>query len=282
MRSRFTKGISSVLKAPLRVMLSCAPIRRRLVFEIARKYYDDLDIVVPLPGGIQCPMVSEQHWVSFDNIFCEGEYDSLLGNIPLPKTWLDLGCHAGHFTLLLASLWARQKVSPSWRALLIDADSRSKEVIKKISLLNHFDSQQISFLHGAISEETTEVLFCENVHMTSEIAPKTSREFYGHRVACIREDDIRNQMPPPYDLVKVDIEGAEYDFLKSYTGILSQAGYLIFEWHSWHRGGAGREQLVGMAERSGFRVLRECHADRVIQRNGQPERCGTMLMENIG
>jgi FkbM family methyltransferase len=282
MRSRLTKGISSVLKAPLRVMLSCAPIRRRIVFEIARKYYDDLDIVVPLPGGIKCPMVSEQHWVSFDNIFCEGEYDGLLEDIPLPKTWLDLGCHAGHFTLLLASLWARQKDTPGWRALLIDADSRSKEVIKRINSLNHFDSQQISFLHGAISEETTEVMFSENLHMTSEIALKTSREIRAHRVACIREPDILNRMPPPYDLVKVDIEGAEYDFLKCYTGILSQARYFIFEWHSWHRGGAGREQLVGLAERLDFRVLSECHSDRVIQRNGQPERCGTILMENRG
>jgi FkbM family methyltransferase len=280
MRAGLTKCISSGLKAPLRLLLSCAPIRRRIVFEIERRYYEDLGIVVPLPGGIKCPIVSEQHWVSFDHIFCEGEYDNFLKNIPLPRTWLDLGCHAGHFTLLLASLWARREKSVSWRALLIDADTRSKEVIAKINALNHFDSNQISFLHGAISGETTEVMFHQNLYMTSEIAPKTSRESGARRVSCIREGDILNQIPPPYDLVKVDIEGAEYDFFTCYTSVLSQAKRLIFEWHSWHRGGAGREQLVALAGRLGFRIVQECRSDRVIQRNGHPERCGTMLMEN--
>src|SRR6516225_9887795 len=46
-----------------------------------------------------------------------------------------------------------------------------------------------------------------DVHMTSEIALKKSRGFRTHRVACIREDDILNPMPLPYDLVKVDIGG---------------------------------------------------------------------------
>jgi FkbM family methyltransferase len=282
MRWGLKERIFCVLKAPLRLMLSCSPLRRRIVFEINSKYYADLGIVVPLPGGILCPIVSAQHWVSFNNIFCEGEYDNLLENIPLPKTWLDLGCHAGHFTLLLASLWARREESLSWRALLVDADSRSKEVITKIRTLNHFDSRQISFLHGAISEETTEVMFNQNLHMKSEIAPKMSRDFRSHRVSCIREADILSQMPPPYDLVKMDIEGAEYDFFICYAGILSQARHLIFEWHSWHRGGDGREHLVALARKLSFRIVRESHSDRVIQRNGQPERCGTMLMENTG
>jgi FkbM family methyltransferase len=282
MHAGLTPYISFVLKVPLRLVLSCSPIRHRIEFEIISKYYDDLGIVVPLPGGIKCPLVSPQHWVSFDNIFCEGEYDNLLETIPLPRTWLDLGCHAGHFTLLLASLWARRKESLTWRALLIDADSRSKEVIKKIITVNHFHSNQISFLHGAISEETTEVMFCQNLYMTSEIAPRTSRTFRSHRVSCINEADILKQMPPPYDLVKVDVEGAEYDLLTCYTGILSHTRHLIFEWHSWHRGGAGREQLVALAGRLGFHIVGEEHSDRIIRRNGQPERCGTILMENRG
>jgi FkbM family methyltransferase len=282
MRPKFIRSISAALKAPLRAMLSYAPIRRRIVFEIAREYYGDLGIVVPLPGGIQCPIVSQQHWVSFDNIFCEGEYDGLLEKIPLPKTWLDMGCHAGHFTLLLASLWARRKDSPSWRALLVDADSRSKQAIARINSLNHFDSQRINFLYGAISEEPAEVIFSENLHMTSEIASKTSRQSQARLVPSVHECDILNRVPPPYDLVKLDIEGAEYDFFKCYTGVLSQARYLIFEWHSWHRAGGGREHLVELVERLGFRFLAECHSDRIIQRNGQSERCGIILMENKG
>ena len=60
-------------------------------------------------------------------------------------------------------------------------------------------------------------------------------------------------LPPPYDLVKIDIEGAEADFLRAYPKVLSATRHLLMEWHSWHTGGGGPEQLWRSGARDGFR-----------------------------
>jgi FkbM family methyltransferase len=272
--------IRSALKFPLRLLLAYLPFRKRAVFELVRTYYADLNVVVPLFHGIKCPIVSQEHWVSYENVFAEKEYDDLLKIIPLPGTWLDLGCHAGHFSLLLASHWAEKGDRANWRGLLVDPDSRVQASIRQITACNGFTPQQMVFLPGAISATGEDLVFSENLYMTSEIA---SRESKGVRrvVRCVRQEDILNRMEPPYDLIKLDIEGAEYDFFLSYDLILSKTKYLLFEWHSWHRGGGGKAQLVGLAEQSGFRFLAESHCDRVIHRYGKAEQCGTILMENV-
>ena len=271
--------IRSVLKFPLRALLGFTPFRKRVIFELVRNYYADLNIVVPLPHGIKCPIASQEHWVSYENVFSEHEYDDLLKGIPLPGTWLDLGCHAGHFSLLLASHCAEKGDRANWRCLLVDPDSRVQESIRQITVCNGFTPAQMMFLPGAISATGKDLIFSENLYMTSEIASPDSK---GTRrvVGCVRQEDILNRMEPPYDLIKLDIEGAEYDFFLSYDRILSKTKYLLFEWHSWHRGGGGKTQLVEMAEQSGFRFLGENHCDRVVYRNGREEKCGTILMEN--
>ena len=63
------------------------------------------------------------------------------------------------------------------------------------------------------------------------------------KVIICKEQDIKLILNGNYDLVKVDIEGSEWEFLEYYKGILENTRYLILEWHSWHCGGAGLNQL---------------------------------------
>jgi FkbM family methyltransferase len=280
MRPGWIQGTLSLFKWPFRILFSSASVRRRIAFEMVQKHYEDLNVVVPLPGGVQCPILSVEHWVSFDNIFAQREYDYLLARIPLPGSWLDIGCHAGHFTLLLASLWARSENPCRWRALLIDADSRSVRVADKIVEKNRFDVNQVTFLHGAIAAGSKNIRFAENAYMTSEIVPETWRGSLICSVPIIHECDILDRFKPPYDLIKLDIEGAEFDFFDLYTAVLSQAKQIICEWHSWHRGGGGKAQLIEMAAKANFQLAEECHSERIVQRNGRAEKCGLLLLKN--
>ena len=128
--------------------------------------------------------------------------------------------------------------------MLIDADQRVISGVDDLisrNLLNH----RFKFLHGAISEGSGLVHFQEDDFMSSSLEVlsfKTNRK-PSVSIPIIDQSIILTTLPPPYDLVKIDVEGAEYDFLVAYEEILKLTHYLVIEWHSWYRGGGSSEQI---------------------------------------
>jgi hypothetical protein len=51
------------------------------------------------------------------------------------------------------------------------------------------------------------------------------------KVSVLMPEDILNWRQPPYDLLKCDIEGAEWDLLNYYNLILENTKFAIIEWH---------------------------------------------------
>jgi hypothetical protein len=85
---------------------------------------------------------------------------------------------------------------------------------------------------------------------------------------------IMASLPPPYDLIKLDVEGGEFEFLVHYKDVLREAKHVVIEWHSWHRGGGSAAQIQQLAEEQGFQLL------RVIQ---PPKPCqGTLAGHQVG
>jgi hypothetical protein len=68
-------------------------------------------------------------------------------------------------------------------------------------------------------------------------------------VPRLRAENITAQLVPPYDLIKVDIEGAEFVLLETMGDLLVQARHLVIEWHGWNDGGAAAEARVAKAAR---------------------------------
>jgi hypothetical protein len=65
---------------------------------------------------------------------------------------------------------------------------------------------------------------------------------------------LMSLFPPPYDLIKIDIEGSEHAFVTAYEAVLAQARAVLLEWHSWHAGGGGAAQLRADMGARGFRL----------------------------
>jgi hypothetical protein len=65
----------------------------------------------------------------------------------------------------------------------------------------------------------------------------------------------------PYGLIKIDIEGSEWEFLNNYENLITKTNYLLIEWHSWHNGGGGKEQIASKVESLGFRIINEIDKD---------------------
>ena len=209
-------------------------IRRRVIFELRQNYKEELSCKFRIrPAGLQCCIYPDSSGDVFPEIFLLGEYASIL-EAELPKRWIDIGCNAGYFSLWLIDLLKQKDPSADFSALLIDADSRAKKKIEDMVRLNDLQ-EQIIFRHGAISCAKDYVEFFENVEPNKSSIVEADVRLHGavKRVPVLTAAEIAEAFPSPYDLVKLDIEGAEADFIKCYDPVLLNCKYLIFEAHAF-------------------------------------------------
>jgi FkbM family methyltransferase len=252
--------------------------RKRAIFHLKQFYYRELGFCVDLGYGYRCPISEPSAQYSFTEIFFDDEYAAVFETIELPNRWLDLGCHYGFFSLYVA--WMRQKQCrhSNFGALLVDADSRIHNGLSSLLSLNNLSSH-FSFLHGAIASGNGFVDFNEHDVMSSSLAHLYADPRSSHltNVPIIDHSMILNAFSPPYDLVKIDVEGGEYDFLLSYGQVLAKAKHLVIEWHSWHRGGGSSDQIRTMAESHGFHFRKEIQAPKDCGEEDSNLRVGVFL-----
>lgn len=272
------KLIRKACTGPLKLLLVPNFIRRRIIFEILQKYFNDLNLSVPIGEGLKCPIYSSDAWCSFEEIFFSEEYFQIFNEIPLPNRWLDIGCHVGYFSLYVHLQRLKQGLGKDFKALLIDGDSRTKPAVEKLISMNSLEGQ-IMFEQGVISRGEGSQEYIERDFMASSPSGVTEEDGIIKSAPTISGESIKDKIVPPYDLVKVDIEGSEYDFLSKYGSILEGAKHLILEYHSWHSGGGGVEQIYQMVKAAGFEVRKEI-SQREVVISGKKEKTGVLLLKN--
>jgi FkbM family methyltransferase len=240
----------------LRSLLACAPLRRRLALALRLSYFSDLELSLPLSHGLHCPIFREDDNYSLAEIFVNDIYAELPASGPLPARWIDLGCHAGYFSLWLE--WRRRRQglpAGGSSALLVDADARRSPGLSRLIALNHLGSSW-QFTQGAIAAGHGSKTFFERGVMASSTTPNTQDPGTAVTVPILNPERLRQLFPPPYDLIKVDVEGAETDFLAHYEPVWRDARQILLEWHASALGPAGVEGLRSRLRAGGFsRVL---------------------------
>ncbi len=234
---------------PLRCLLNLPGLRRRLAFAIKQDYFAELQLRMPLEPGLAAPLDHWDAFIAFSETFLGNEYGDLFQRIPLPARWLDFGCHRGYFSLWIAWEKARRGVSDPGQALLIDADPRAETWFKNLLTSNPV-LKEFQFLQAAVAtpESGDQVSFAQRPGMNSlrpGDMPVECDELI--TVPRLKEKMVTTQLAPPYDLIKVDIEGAEFTLLETMGGLLAQARHLVIEWHGWNDGGAAAEARVTKA-----------------------------------
>ncbi|HLK16375.1 MAG TPA: FkbM family methyltransferase [Fimbriimonadaceae bacterium] len=245
--------IRSIGRSAAASMIKRKRLREHMVFVIKQRHYDDLQQRVLLSDGLACPVEFEEALYSFSEVFVREEYAPALANAPLPGRWLDLGAHAGYFSLYL--VWKRLQagLTPG-SGLLIDADERVAKAIATLIGINELSSS-LSFLRGLISVPDGNGVFVQRSGMESSSERIDAQGGDRTSVKILTEAEILEALAPPYDLIKVDIEGGEFDFLTAYTELLSHTNRLILEWHSWHCGGGGWASIEELLGQRGFDTI---------------------------
>jgi len=256
------------------------PFRDKAIFYIRQYYFRELDFCVRFGQGFGCPICGVSATYSFSEIFFENEYKPVFDLIDLPSRWLDLGCHYGYFSLYVAWLRAKHRLPQNFCGLLVDADSRVLSGVSTLIQRNHLEAQ-LSFRHGAISSGLGSVYFHENDVMSSSLSNLLPNTISGTKssVPIIDQQIIESLLPPPYDLVKIDVEGGEYDFFVSYERILQNTIHLVLEWHSWHRGGGSLSQILDLAKSYGFELLQEIQPSTLCGDPATPSEVGVLLFK---
>ena len=248
---------------------------RHLSFLLRQHHFDRLDIAVPLSDGWTCPVYQPEAWSSFSEIFVQGEYADAFEHVAFPSRWIDLGAHVGYFSLWVAWQRALLSLPGDVEALMVDADSRNGPAIEKLTSLNGLEGK-IRYKQGLIGPPVDVAAFVERSHMSSSSEASDSTFGVRREVPILGEDQILSIFPPPIDLIKIDIEGGEYDFLAHYPRLLAATNSLLLEWHSWHPGGGGEDQVLAMLAGHGFTNLRRVGDEREI--SGEVgRRCGVVL-----
>lgn len=164
----------------------------------------------------------------FKQIFVDNEYDSL--NLPdTAETIVDLGANIG-----LSALFFLKKY-PDARIVAVEPDAVNFEIMKKN--LDRF-SKSVAFLQAAIWPTDGEVsLVEEDVNHSSLGAwgyrTEAQSENASVSVKSVSIPTIKQQYNMDFiDILKVDIEGAEYElFEKDYENWIDQVGMIVIETH---------------------------------------------------
>ena len=151
------------------------------------------------------------------------------------QTFVDLGCNTGYFSLWLAHKLGKRDLS----GLIIDGNPEAVEDARWHAETNHLDKVKVmQGLVGVPSASGSAEFFVHisNVRSMAAAPQQTGPDSTGWKaikVPClnVNENWEKNIPGQRCDLLKMDIEGAELDFIRLEKEFLKKVQVIIAEWH---------------------------------------------------
>ena len=134
---------------------------------------------------------------------------------------------------------------------MVEPSARCFPVLSELTKRKEYDN--FTFINKCIGNpQDGENLFFDRPHMAAS-KYKTEDNEVATKVSVLMPEDILNWHQPPYDLLKCDIEGAEWDLIEYYAPILIQTKFALIEWHEG-RGSFGK--FINKIRKLNFRIIK--------------------------
>jgi FkbM family methyltransferase len=184
---------------------------------------------VRLPFNRSISLTSKHDVASFQDVFCHPFYWQAFGWLrEPPKIVVDCGANCGHFSVLMDTCIKVRFGRSETQYVLVEPNPDILPVLRRnledAGLLNR--SRIITGLLGGSGGSGT--LWVNRKNFLASSATATPGTI-PHRVSCV---DLQSEIKEPLiDVLKVDIEGAEYDFIRDNPELLRRIGLLLMEVH---------------------------------------------------
>ena len=247
-------------------------IRDRVVSILKYKYFHELGHSIPLKNGFWAELLEIDSYDSFSEIFVQREYEDYLPSISISRV-LDIGSNYGYFSLWIQSIFPENQLM----TLMIEPSPRCSRTLNKL-IQNNKTENSFQYLKRMVGNPLDdEGIFFDRPYMSGS-SFKSSDDAEKIRIPILTEQDVKSKLPPPYDLIKCDIEGSELELLKNYPTLINRTKYLLLEWHSWHNGGAEYFQIEEQLHICNFEIIKSSPELPAVGREGL---VGLILAKNL-
>ena len=243
-----------------------------MLIHLRSDYFHEFNYSIPIGNNYWAHLWENDAYDSFSEIFIQQEYSAYIPDQPLGRI-LDLGAHYGYFSLWLQSTRPQEQI----HSTMVEPSQRCRRSLEKLIVQPQL-KHRFKYLQFAVCDPTKEsTKFFERPFMGGSMFESSNIED-SYEVKSLKASDILNKEFQAFDLVKCDLEGAEWHLLTNYTEILSQTKLLLMEWHSWHGGGGGIKQVENKLNDLGFEITKRSSPLKAVGREGE---VGLFLAKNL-
>lgn len=179
-----------------------------------------------LNTGVNIVIENIWDWIIFGGIWLNDEYPF---ELPRPNRYrkaviLDLGANVGYFSLLAANKCIKYE-----QPYHIYAFEGCHNTFDKLCERTKCLGDNITCTHGLVGLRKGKDYIAESAnHVTSQIVHKD----FNHPKILTNYVDIEQIIPAGrIDILKIDIEGSEFDFVDNYESVLKRTDLIYMEIH---------------------------------------------------
>jgi FkbM family methyltransferase len=217
-----------------------------------------------LPSGVEVKVASWAEWVTYNDIFVDGEYDvpirHAISHADSNAIILDVGANVGYFALRLSDLWMRERPDESFRLIGIEGSPHVFPTLQR-RIRQALLVGKAHYHFGLAGKRSGEArISSSEFHVTNSIV--TGDGAHGASVPFI---DVSTVVPADtrIALLKCDIEGAEQMFIENYPDLLRRTDSAVFE---FQHDICDAERCIALLKEAGLshaKQLRECGSTTV-------------------
>ena len=260
------------MKALWSNLLKIPAFRRAILAHLRLDYFHEFHHSIPLGNNYWAHLWENDAYDSFSEIFIQQEYSDFIPHETITNI-LDLGAHYGYFSLWLQS----KRLQDEIHSLMVEPSQRCQRSLEKMAQHPKLDGR-FKYLQAAVGNpEEKSTRFYERPFMGGSLFSSSSEEC-GYEVRTLSLLDQPNFKNQSFDIIKCDLEGAEWDFITHYSSLLKNSKFLVMEWHSWHSGGGGFPQIEKQLSEFGFQIIQSSSPQRAVGRDGE---VGLFLAKNL-